>query len=102
MKLPQLGRNRLQPSWLRQEIFSLGGRHRGDALAGARIELKDPSLTAERRMLLRAVVSHLSAGDEAAGGDMAAVAKPARIADALYLAVICVAVIWIAVMWGRI
>ena len=47
---------------LRQEIFALGGRHLGDPLAGALLELKDPELTPERRSLLRAVVAHLTAG----------------------------------------
>ncbi len=51
---------------LRQEIYLLGGRHQGDALAGARAELQDGGLSAERRALLRAVESHLAAGKSAA------------------------------------
>jgi hypothetical protein len=47
---------------LRREIFTLGGRHRGDPLAGALRELQEDGLSTERRMLLRAVVRHLSPG----------------------------------------
>ena len=49
----------VEPGRIRQEIFSLGDRHRGDALAGALLELQDASLTGERRALLGAVVEHL-------------------------------------------
>jgi hypothetical protein len=48
---------------LRKEIFALGGRHRGDALAGALIELREADVTPERKILLRAVVHHLTNGD---------------------------------------
>ena len=48
-------------SRLRREVFALGGRHRGDPLAGALQELQEEGLTAERRTLLRAVVNHLAA-----------------------------------------
>ena len=44
---------------IRSEIYFLGDRHRGDALKGAREELKAPHLHADRERLLRAVVSHL-------------------------------------------
>ncbi len=47
------------PAHLRQEIFSLGGRHLGDALNGAKRELLDSRLSVERRRLLQAVVRHL-------------------------------------------
>jgi hypothetical protein len=84
---------------LRQEIFALGDRHRGDALAGARLELDDPRLTAERRGLLRAVVAHLSAGGETGEG-VAARDRPRRsgVADAAYVGVIVGAAAWAAVV----
>lgn len=69
---------------LRQEIYLLGGRHQGDALAGARAELLDGGLSAERRALLRAVESHLAAGKSAAVDGKA---RPDW-SNAFYLAVI--------------
>ena len=102
MKLPGLRGTSVPPPRLRQEIFSLGGRHQGDALAGARIELKAEGLTPERRALLHEVVSHLSqsGGASPAAGDAPA-AKLARPADLFYLAVIFGAATWIAVMLGQ-
>jgi hypothetical protein len=52
----------IPPAELRREIFLLGGRHQGDALGGALRELDDCQLSAGRRSLLRAVVSHLAPG----------------------------------------
>lgn len=57
MKKPQI-----PPAHLRQEIFSLGGRNSGDAIGGAKRELKDLNLPTKRRKLLEAVVSHLEGG----------------------------------------
>ena len=90
------------PSGLRQEIFALGGRHQGDALAGALLELKSQDLTAERRTLLRAVVSHLSPGGRGPAGSAASasVSKPATFTDVFYLSVILAAAAWIAMMIG--
>jgi hypothetical protein len=69
------------PPHLRNEILSLGDRHQGDALGGARRELQDAQLSTPRRKLLQAVVRHLdpqsvgshsppvaSAGPAVAGG----------------------------------
>jgi hypothetical protein len=47
------------PAAIRSEIYFLGERHRGEALKGAREELKTPNLAAERARLLRAVVDQL-------------------------------------------
>ena len=58
--VPPVGAQRL-----RQEIFSLGGRHRGEPLAGALQELKDPDLSVGRKALLRAVVLHLDSSTAA-------------------------------------
>ncbi len=44
---------------LRMEIFTLGGRHGGDALKGAQEELKAPGVTVERTRVLQAVVRRL-------------------------------------------
>lgn len=48
------------PEAIRQAIFCLGNRHRGNALAGAWLELQGPGLTRERRRLLEAVILHLT------------------------------------------
>jgi hypothetical protein len=47
------------PAAIRSEIFFLGARHRGDALGGAREELKSRRLDLDRSRLLRAVVDQL-------------------------------------------
>ncbi|HLI67091.1 MAG TPA: hypothetical protein VKU90_12065 [Caulobacteraceae bacterium] len=47
------------PDAIRSEIFFLGNRHHGEALAGAIEELKAPGLAAGRQRLLRAVVARL-------------------------------------------
>lgn len=44
---------------IRAEIFHLGGRHRGEPLAGALRELEAPGLPGRRADLLRAVVHTL-------------------------------------------
>jgi hypothetical protein len=49
---------------LRKEIFELGGRHLGEPLAGALLELDDVNLTRDRRRLLEAVVSELKPSRE--------------------------------------
>jgi hypothetical protein len=49
---------------LRKEIFELGGRHLGEPLAGALLELDDVNLTRDRRRLLEAVVHELKQADE--------------------------------------
>ena len=47
------------PAAIRSEIYFLGTRHRGEALSGAREELKSPNLDTGRARLLRAVVDQL-------------------------------------------
>lgn len=89
------------PAKLRQEIFSLGGRHGGDALAGALVELKAPGLTPERRSLLRAVVAHLQPGRRnPPGSGESSAAPPAwlNLPDAGYIAVIAAAAAWVAMI----
>jgi hypothetical protein len=44
---------------IRSEIYFLGSRHQGEALAGALKELKSPDLDPGRMRLLRAVVADL-------------------------------------------
>jgi len=44
---------------VRAEIFQLGGRHLGEPLAGAVLELADANLSPKRRRLLEAVVQEL-------------------------------------------
>lgn len=87
---------------LRQEIFALGGRHLGDPLAGALLELKDPELTPERRSLLRAVVAHLSAGKSFSGAVPAAPERapspPATLGDGIYIVVLVAAVAWVMML----
>jgi hypothetical protein len=85
---------------LRQEIYLLGGRHRGDALAGALLELKERDLSSERRALLRAVVRHLARGRPTP--DTATVVEnddqgPPRagLGDLVYLGVIVAAAGWV-------
>jgi hypothetical protein len=41
---------------VRAEAWALGHRHRGEVLAGARLELKTPPMTFRRAVLLRAVI----------------------------------------------
>jgi hypothetical protein len=48
------------PEEIRMEIYLLGSRHHGEALAGAALELKAPGLTLDRLRLLHAVVDQLS------------------------------------------
>ena len=55
------------PGAIRAEIYFLGERHRGEALSGARQELKSPDLEADRARLLRAVVAHLQREAKPAG-----------------------------------
>lgn len=47
---------------VRQAIFFLGSRNAGDALAGARRELRDNGLSRDRRRLLEAVILNLTPG----------------------------------------
>jgi hypothetical protein len=47
---------------IRAEVWKLGVRHHGQALAGALIELRDTSVPAARTALLRACVRQLRAG----------------------------------------
>ena len=100
MKLPGLPSGSVTAIRLRQEIFALGGRHQGEALAGALKELEAPDLTPERRALLRAVVSHLSGkpGLLAAGVAGATAAAPASWTDAAYVAVLVAAAAWVTVV----
>ena len=90
----------VEPGRVRQEIFSLGDRHRGDALGGALLELEDASLTGERRALLDAVVQHLApTGQNGRAGGRAPV-LPARYGPSnfIYLAVIATTWVWIALV----
>lgn len=41
---------------VRAEAWALGGRHRGDVLEGARLELAAPGISPDRAGLLRAVI----------------------------------------------
>lgn len=94
MKLTHLFRAAVvAPHRLRMEIFALGDRYQGDALAGARRELREPRLSSERRDLLRAVVAHLTKGS-AAGGEKEPSRPPARFAAAAYAGVFAAAVAW--------
>ena len=56
-----LGGDRITSSQVRTEVWKLGARHQGEALVGARAELKAGGLSAERINLLRACVRQLSA-----------------------------------------
>jgi hypothetical protein len=58
--------SRASPDAIRSEIFFLGGRHRGEALAGAIEELQAPSLGPARARLLRAVIDRLTRTTEVA------------------------------------
>lgn len=49
----------ITPQAIRSEIYFLGSRHHGEALAGAMSELKACDLGADRSRLLRAVVNQL-------------------------------------------
>jgi hypothetical protein len=49
----------ITPQAIRSEIYFLGSRHRGEALAGALAELRSCDLGPGRSRLLRAVVSQL-------------------------------------------
>lgn len=44
---------------IRAETWALGVRHRGEPLAGARLELKEPAVPVRRSVLLRAVIRDL-------------------------------------------
>jgi hypothetical protein len=46
---------------VRSEIWRLGSRHLGEALEGAISELNDPTVSAERAVLLRACIHKLKA-----------------------------------------
>jgi hypothetical protein len=49
------------PAEIRAEVWSLGVRHRGEALDGALQELRDGSVSPARAALLRACVQQLRA-----------------------------------------
>lgn len=53
------GRPKLPPNAVRAEIYLLGGRHMGEPLAGAVLELADRRISKARRNLLEAVVRAL-------------------------------------------
>lgn len=53
--------NWVRPEEIRAEVWALGGRHRGEALAGAKAELKAVGLSFRRAILLKAVVRSLRA-----------------------------------------
>jgi hypothetical protein len=62
VRLPAFIERMIQPAVtpqdIRSEIYFLGSRHKGDALAGAMSELES-GVGPERRRLLQGVVSHL-------------------------------------------
>jgi hypothetical protein len=47
------------PAEIRAEVWNLGVRHRGEALEGALMELRDGSMTPARAALLKACVQQL-------------------------------------------
>ncbi len=51
--------NWVRPEEIRAEVWALGGRHQGEALAGAKAELKAVGLSFRRAILLKAVVRSL-------------------------------------------
>jgi hypothetical protein len=87
---------------LRAEIFALGGRHRGDALAGARRELEESKLTPERRALLHEVVHVLAPGEARAWTSRPGrpLQPPARL-RLLYIAGIFASLAWIGMLMAR-
>ena len=52
--------NRIDPSEIRAETWSLGNRHHGEVLKGARSELNTPDITPRRATLLKAVIRSLA------------------------------------------
>jgi hypothetical protein len=98
---PSRVRPAIPPAHLRQEIFALGDRHRGEPLLGALKELRDPSLTRERRQLLGAVVRHLSPEAAAAAPARRRVSLALEKGDWLHIALILGAATWIAVVVTR-
>lgn len=96
MGLPDLFRptDTVAPGKLRQAIFALGDRHQGDALAGARRELREPGLTRERRALLLAVVAHFDAGGTGGEGAAEGVLRRPGLSDLAYLGILAAAVAW--------
>ena len=88
---------------IRLEIFSLGGRHKGDPLAGALRELQNAGLDDERRNLLRAVVAHLGKAKSRGAvshDSQPSGSPPAGVSDVVYIVVIIAAAIWTAVVVG--
>jgi hypothetical protein len=79
---------------LRQEIFALGGRHMGDPLNGAIIELKDEALSYERRRLLDAVVAHLKANRQPETHTPMPAMSPTLLLSLLYLTIIAASCVW--------
>ncbi len=49
----------IRPEEIRAEVWALGGRHRGDVLAGAKAELSAVGLSFRRAILLKAVLRSL-------------------------------------------
>ena len=49
----------VSPAEVRAEAWALGARHQGEPLQGARIELKAAGISAERSVLLKAVIRSL-------------------------------------------
>ncbi len=88
------------PPHLRQEIFSLGSRHLGDALGGARRELQEAGLSDERRKVLKAVVRHLEAGAPSARISPASVSTAPAAAVGGWTAVAYGAAFLVAVAWA--
>ena len=50
----------IDPSEIRAETWSLGNRHHGEVLKGARSELQTPNITVRRAILLKAVIRSLA------------------------------------------
>lgn len=49
----------ISPAEVRAESWALGGRHHGQILEGARVELKSDGLSIRRAVLLKAVIRSL-------------------------------------------
>jgi len=102
VKLPDVFKTSgVSAAQVRLEIFSLGGRHQGDPLAGALRELEAGGLDEERRSLLRAVVAHLGkekSKNTERGRQGSKISPPAKLSDMIYLAVILAAAIWTAIV----
>ncbi len=58
----------IAPDEIRRETWALGARHRGEVLAGARLESKTPGLPFRQAILLQAVIRSEEITARARGG----------------------------------